>query len=240
MIRAIFFDAVGTLLHPQPDAATVYADIGRRHGSRYSAGTIAERLTQAFSRQDELDRAAGWTTNAVREWRRWRDIVGEVLDDIRNPNVCFAELYVHFARPQAWEVRPETEFVLAYLHKRGYRLGMASNYDPRLNEVLAGKPVLERLSPVILSSEVGWRKPAQQFFDEMCREIGEPPENVVFVGDDRVNDYDAAQAAGLEAVLLDPDNVYRGATAVRKLGDLPRVIESLALATMAKIDDGSE
>ncbi len=237
MIRAIYFDAVGTLLHPQPDAAEVYADIGRRHGSAYSATEIAERFTQALARQDEIDRAAGWTTNAVREWRRWRDIVGEVLDDIRNPNVCFAELYVHFARPQAWQLAAEAESVLTYLKKRGYRLGLASNYDPRLHEVLAGKSVLDCLSTVLVSSEVGWRKPAPQFFEEMCREMGEPAENVLFVGDDHVNDYQAAQAAGLQTILLDPQAAYPGAVAVTKLSELPLMVESLARATMASVEE---
>ena len=35
MLRAVVFDAVGTLIVPNPSVAEVYGDVGRRHGSRY-------------------------------------------------------------------------------------------------------------------------------------------------------------------------------------------------------------
>jgi putative hydrolase of the HAD superfamily len=38
----------------------------------------------------------------------------------------------------------------------------------------------------------------------MCRQTGLDPGQVLLVGDDRVNDYEGARAAGLHAVLLDP------------------------------------
>ena len=39
-IRAVFFDAVGTLIHPEPAAATVYARIGQRFGTRLGVGDL--------------------------------------------------------------------------------------------------------------------------------------------------------------------------------------------------------
>ena len=47
-IRVIFFDAVGTLIHPDPPATDVYGAVGCRFGSRLDAAAIKERFRTAF------------------------------------------------------------------------------------------------------------------------------------------------------------------------------------------------
>jgi putative hydrolase of the HAD superfamily len=94
--------------------------------------------------------------------------------------------------------------VLAELARRGLALGVASNFDRRLRTVAAGLPELTAVRHLVISSEVGWRKPAPEFFAEVVRAVGCDPGEVLLVGDDRPNDHDGAIAAGLRAVLLDP------------------------------------
>src|SRR5215471_10367041 len=122
--RAVFFDAVGTLLHPEPSAAVVYAQVGNRFGSHYTQREIARRFGAAFRRQEAADRAAGWVTSAEREKRRWREIVSEVLDDVSDPDGCFEVLYDHFSRPDAWRLEPGADALFATLSSRGFRLGL--------------------------------------------------------------------------------------------------------------------
>jgi len=203
-IDVVVFDAVGTLLHPEPPAATVYGEIGRRFGGRYSAQAISQRFAAAFTREEEADRAAGWNTGEDRERRRWRNIVASVLDDVQDQDACFAELYQHFARPQAWRCEADTATILKELSVRGYRLGMASNYDHRLRTVVAGLPELKPITHLIISSEIGWRKPAPQFFDAISQAVQAPPERILYIGDDPINDYEGASAAGIRALLYDP------------------------------------
>src|SRR5437660_565192 len=117
-IRAIFFDAVGTLIHPDPAPAVVYAEVGRRFGSRYTIEVIQTRFTSAFEQEEAADRAANWRTSEERERRRWRNIVGSVLDDVTDPEACFHELYEHFARPQAWKLDSDAPAVIEQLAAR--------------------------------------------------------------------------------------------------------------------------
>src|SRR5438093_995426 len=119
-IQAVFFDAVGTLLHPEPVAPTVYTEIGKQFGSRYSAEAIAARFAAAFQREEDIDRLAGWQTSEVREYRRWRNIVFQVLDDVTDAEACFQELYHHFSRAEAWRDEAEVPSVLKALAERGY------------------------------------------------------------------------------------------------------------------------
>ena len=224
---AIFFDAVGTLIQPDPPAPAVYAAVGRRFGSRLDAKTIAIRFHAAFRRQEDIDRVGGWRTDEARELARWRAIVAETLNDAGDPEACFRELFAHFARPNAWAVDPEGGPTLAALSIRGCRIGLASNFDARLRGVAAGLPDLRPASTLVLSAEVGWRKPAAEFFHAAARAVDADPKAVVFVGDDPVNDYDGAHAAGLSAVLYDPEGVWRHA-AVRRIARLGELLTATA------------
>ncbi len=206
----VFFDAVGTLIHPEPCAAAVYATVGRRYGSRLDEPAISARFRAAFRRQEEVDHAAGLRTDEEREVARWRAIVREVLDDLPDYEACFQELYAHFARPDSWRCLAETAEVLATLAARGHMLGLASNFDRRLRGLVERWPALRPISHLVISSEIGWRKPAVPFFAEMCRQVDEQAKRILLVGDNTANDYVGARAAGLRALLLDPhrrDNV---------------------------------
>jgi putative hydrolase of the HAD superfamily len=204
-VEAVFFDAVGTLIHPAPAAGAVYAEVGRRFGSRRSAADIAARFTTAFRAQEAYDQARGQATSEAREVERWRQIVTDVLDDVTNLEACFQELFRHFGAAAAWRCEAGTGRVLAELARRGLILGLASNYDGRLRPVVAGLPELTPIQHLAISSEIGWRKPAAHFFAGVCRLVNRPADRILLVGDDLVNDYDGALAAGLKALLYDPN-----------------------------------
>ncbi len=205
-VRAVFFDAVGTVIHPEPPAPQVYHAAGRRFGSRLPLEEIRRRFRSAFQQEERRDQAAGLRTSEERERDRWRTIVAFVLDDVVDPEACFAELFEHFSRPKAWRCEPGTAETLRQLEARGLVLGLASNYDCRLRRVAAGLEALRPVRHLVISSEIGWRKPAAEFFMALCRNVGLPPEQVLLVGDDIANDYDGARAAGLQALLFDPQS----------------------------------
>jgi putative hydrolase of the HAD superfamily len=204
VVRAVFFDAVGTLIYPNPPAVEVYLAVARRLGSSLSLSTISSRFAAAFRRQEEFDHARRLRTDETREHSRWRAIVGEVLDDVSDPERCFQELYTHFATPGAWLCSPGAAEILNSLAGRGYVLGIASNFDHRLRGVAMGLSPLRPVRHLVISSEVGWRKPAPEFFDAVCRSVGMWPEEVLYVGDDQTNDVEGAKAVGMPAVLVAP------------------------------------
>jgi putative hydrolase of the HAD superfamily len=200
-VRAVFFDAVGTLIHPEPDAATVYAAIGKRFGSRLGIESIRPAFAAAFARQDRLDREKRWRTDEAREVARWRGIVGEVLSDVLDAESCFAVLYEHFAQPQNWRCDFAAAKVLTELTRRGHLTGIGSNFDGRLRRVLRGFPELAG-QPLVISSEVGWRKPAAGFFEALSRVAQSALGSILYLGDDPINDYEGARNAGCKALLF--------------------------------------
>ncbi len=203
MIRAIVFDAVGTLIHCTPSVGGIYAEFGKRYGSRQDAASIKCRFATAFARQDQRDVQAGQRTSEERERQRWRDIVAEVLDDVSDSEACFRELYDAFAQPNYWYCTPETAPLLSTLRERGFTLVLASNFDQRLRGLFAALSDLHAIGHLVISSEIGWRKPGRDFFRSVGERLSLRPDEMLYVGDDRVNDYDGATQAGLPAKLLD-------------------------------------
>ena len=203
-IRAVVFDAVGTLLEPDPKPAVVYSEIGKRHGSKLPLAVVTSGFREAFDAQERHDVTLSQVTDETRELARWRAIVGSVLHDLDNREACFHDLWRHFARPASWRLVSGAAALFASFRELNLKIAVASNFDGRLRSVLAGFPESRLLHDIVISSEVGWRKPAPEFFAELCRRLASNPDQILFVGDSRGNDYEAPRRAGLRALLLDP------------------------------------
>jgi putative hydrolase of the HAD superfamily len=99
---------------------------------------------------------------------------------------------------------------------------IGSNFDTRLRKVVQGLPELaECADALVISSEVGYRKPHPSFYHAACARLGLAPERVLCVGDDVENDVRGAIRAGLSGLLLD--------RASRAPDDLPHVPNLTAL-----------
>jgi putative hydrolase of the HAD superfamily len=220
-IRAVFFDAVGTLVFPNPPAHEVYAALARKQGVELDPRAVRERFVAAFRIEEQADRASGWSTSEERERTRWRTIVTSALAGLPDPAAGFQDLFEHFAQPASWDVNPDAAGVLAELGSRGLILGMGTNYDSRVERVVAGLPQLAPLAArLVVSAAVGFRKPAPEFFRELLRSAGCSPNETLFVGDDVENDFEGARAAGLHALLLDPKDAAPLEGRIRSLRDL--------------------
>jgi putative hydrolase of the HAD superfamily len=162
-----------------------------------------------------------WRTDESRERQRWRAIVGAVLDDVVNAAGCFEALFDAFSKPDVWKCDADAAAVIAKFQERGIRQAIASNFDGRLNGLIAAMPPLQGLTPIVVSSEVGWRKPAPAFFAHLIEILQMPARDILFIGDDRGNDFEAARRAGMTALLLDPNRKHLDvAERVERLGEL--------------------
>lgn len=219
-IEAVLFDAVGTILLPEPSPALVYHRVGQKWGSRLSVEEIQKRFLEAFQRQERIDAQIGHRTSEAREWQRWHTIVTEVFQELTDPEPCFEELYSYFGQPDAWKVALDPDAILKPLQKRELISGVASNYDHRLRQVLSGIKGMGRLDHLIISSEVGWKKPSPAFFQAACRMLNKDPDRVLFIGDDWGNDYLAAKEAGLQALFYHPQSRDNGSHLLRSFDQL--------------------
>ena len=78
----------------------------------------------------------------------------------------------------------------------GVTVALASNFDERLLAIAERLEPLSWVPHVFASSEIGWRKPAPEFFRWIERRLGCGPAAVLLVGDDPELDVAAARRAG--------------------------------------------
>jgi putative hydrolase of the HAD superfamily len=208
MTPVVLFDAVGTLIRPEPPVAAAYEAAGRRHGSVLARGEINARFRRSFLARERIDDAAhGYRTDEAGERKRWRRIVADVFGELFTAEpgageALFEDLWDHFARPESWRLFDDAVPTLGRLAARGVVVGVASNFDARLPGVVAALlPEIPR-ERVFASSLVGWKKPSPEFFRVCEVKLGRAPSEMTLVGDDLVNDFEAAAAAGWRSVLV--------------------------------------
>jgi putative hydrolase of the HAD superfamily len=207
--RAIFFDAGGTLLRPYPSVGAVYAAVARRHG----IDRTADEMEGAFRQSWAALKRPGLTVSR-KEW--WRELVFRVLGQEKEG--CVEELYETFARPDTWRVFPDVEDALHEARARGLHVGILSNWDDRLRELLEGLGLARHFDSMTISCEVGVEKPNAEIFLAALRSAGVTPSQAVHVGDSYEEDVRGAEAVGMDTVLVDRQGLR--ADGIRNLRDL--------------------
>jgi putative hydrolase of the HAD superfamily len=224
-IRGIVFDAVGTLIKPVPSVAEAYTAAAGRQGVVINPAEARRRFQHHFQHEAEHAGNGLFSTDEGTERRRWRAIVRGVLAEVPDPNRAFEELWDHFSQPASWRCYPDVEPALGGLADAGISVCVGSNFDSRLRGVAQGLSELEsHLDALVISSEVGYRKPHPDFFRAVCIHLGLPAQQVLCVGDDGENDVRGAIRAGLSGILID--------RAGNRPVDLPHVPVLTALVEM--------
>lgn len=197
-VRAVVFDVVGTLVEPHPSVALAYQAAAARHGVKSDAAEISHRFRQAWRRQEALDADAArpFVTDRARERSRWRAIVDEVFADCPETPAIFADLWEHFGRPAAWRPTAQGPGLVRQAVDAGLTVALASNFDERLHAIAGCVEPLSLVPHVFASSELGWRKPAPEFFRCVEGRLGCAAEEILLVGDDPDLDIAAGRRAG--------------------------------------------
>jgi len=213
VIRAILFDAAGTLFYLTKTVGDHYAYVGREVGLDLDAQKLESAFHAAWKQLPRRPAIDGPRKDDDKGW--WRELVRRVFDQVA-PSVSeldrdnfFEVAYEHFAEPGVWELYPEVPEVLEQLRPR-FQLAIISNFDGRLRFILQHLGISNYFSYIFISSELGADKPDPEIFRRALKLIHLNADEVLHVGDDPERDWNAASAAGLSVFRLDrPRNSLR-------------------------------
>jgi putative hydrolase of the HAD superfamily len=213
MIKAIFFDAVGTLFHLTKTVGDHYALVGSEVGLTIDAGQLDRAFYTAWKQMPPRPATDAPRDNDDKGW--WRELVNLVLGQVApslnelDRDNFFEIAYEHFAEAGVWELYPEIINVLEKLQPR-FQLAVISNFDGRLRFILEHLGISKFFAHVFVSSEIGADKPDPEIFRRALKFIDLRPNAVLHVGDDSERDWKAAEAAGLSVFKLErPKNSLR-------------------------------
>jgi HAD superfamily hydrolase (TIGR01509 family) len=194
MTRAVFLDALGTLVELEPPW------VGLRE---HVPGEISD---------DSLVAAVKVEMDYYREHAhegRDRDSLADLRE--RCAELITAELGTPISAQQLVDsVRfspySDAEPALRALRARELKLIVVSNWDISLSSVLENCGITPLIDASLSSAEAGSRKPEPEIFAAALELAGCEADDVLHVGDTPEEDRDGATAAGIRALLLDREN----------------------------------
>lgn len=202
-VRAVFFDAGGTLLYPHPSVGEIYARVASEHGVQTQPDLLNQIFHEVWDQKDGLSMAVFSDEKSEKNW--WREIVREVFDRVakfEHFEDFFDDLYDQFASPKTWQLFEETHSVLEYFKKKGYVIGMISNWDRRLLHLCEAFDIKKYFDFMLISALYGKAKPHQDIFSEALRLAGVSANEALHVGDSLEDDVQGAMSSGIRALWL--------------------------------------
>ena len=114
---------------------------------------------------------------------------------------------------KTYEKLPYTVEVLTQL-KEKYKLAIITNVRPtttveRIHEILKEAELLDFFDEIIVSSGVGYDKPAEQIFKLALEKLNVKPEEAIMVGNTISTDIFGGNRIGMKTVLIQPSQEYQ-------------------------------
>lgn len=205
-IRAIVFDVGGTLIYPADPVGETYARFARTHGVKIQPEATTTAFREAMKSSSPRGKDAVPNNGNDRVW--WKQVVEKSLSKEAFPNAAafdafFEEIYLHYAKPDAWGIYPEVLEVLEALRDHAVDFAVLTNWDARLHSVLDGNGLGEYFTQRFISAELGWEKPDAAIYRHVADVMRIQPGALLSVGDDSRNDVEGPRKAGWQAVQIE-------------------------------------
>ncbi len=209
IIKGILFDINGTLIDIQTDEGNEEVYRGISHFLTYQGINIhrwevRDEYYQLMDQQRKASTEAFPEFDAVELWRalllrRTEACQAMHPSKLQWMPLFLAEMYRGISRYRL-QLYPEVKNVLGALSQR-YALAALSDAQSAwaLPEIRA-VGIESFFKPIIVSGDLGYRKPDERIFRLALEGLGLEPENVLFVGNDMYRDVYGAKQAGMKTV----------------------------------------
>lgn len=212
-MRAVLFDLDGTL-HDRASGLVAFA---------------RDQFTRIGSELDQLDRFVSRFLALDANGKVWKtEVYSELIKEFElkgNPTVDvlvdeYLRLYPSFAVAMA-----DARDVLETLKARQIAVGIVTNGRSDLQRsVITALGFDALVSAIVISEEVGVRKPQHGIFEIALKKLGVRAAETMFVGDDQIADIEGALNAGLYPVAFNCA-ASEGIAKVNALTEVLRVID---------------
>jgi HAD superfamily hydrolase (TIGR01549 family) len=216
---AVFFDLFDTLVHFERerlpeieiDGKTVRSTAGYLHAvlAAHAPDITLERTYAALlASWQEAERLRAIDHREVSAQERFAEFFRRLgLDQQGLPaGLDVALIDAHRTQlAKAARFPPHYRALLERLARR-HRLAVVSNFDytPTALAILDAAGVRDLFAAIVVSDEVGWRKPRADIFREAIRRTGVEPHRTLFVGDRADIDVVGAQGVGMDSAWINP------------------------------------
>jgi putative hydrolase of the HAD superfamily len=231
-VEAVFFDAGETLLYPHPSFAELFTEVLRAEGHRVDPARVQEVVSVSSRALNDFltsEEARLWSTSPERSRAMWDRLYRSFLSDVgieQGHDLLADALYRRFRDLATYRLHPDALPVLRRLRSTDLTIGLISNFEEWLEQLLELLEVEAFFDVTVISGIEGVEKPDAEIFRIALERAGAAAERAVYVGDNPVFDIDAARAVGMVPVLIDRRGRHPDADSIRitSLEDLPAAI----------------
>lgn len=142
------------------------------------------------------------------------------------PTLEMLSNYWYGGSPYCMQPRYGVQSTLEALAMRGTALGIVSNGQTTVqNATLDVLHIRHLLGTIVISEEVGLRKPDPAIFHLALSHLNIAPQNALYVGDHPLSDVEGARLAGLRAVWLSgvhawPEDLHAPEFEISEIGEI--------------------
>jgi putative hydrolase of the HAD superfamily len=218
----IFFDMGYTLIHSLPSFEHHFCSVLKEHGIEKPHEEVALVEPGAWKRANTPPVPFTLSTDLSRTF--WLSYYGILLEELGLPRLDgFCErLYGVLSNSERYGLYADVIPGLEELKRRGFRLGVISNWEYWLEDRLDALDIRRFFDPVVISGSVGLEKPNPAIFNLALKRAGVSASRAMHVGDSIECDYRPATGLGFQAILIDRRERLNGSPFpyVRSLDDL--------------------
>ncbi|WP_048151433.1 TIGR02253 family HAD-type hydrolase [Palaeococcus ferrophilus] len=210
MIKAVFFDFVGTLI--------------TKRGEEVTHQNIVREVLRKAGRED-LDVVEVWKAYEDASSRAFKALAGKPFKPVRIIDTeAMGEVgkeYGFEVPADFWEIHLRmhalhgelvegTKEVLKGLRERGIHVGLVTDSDnDYLKAHLEALGLLEYFDSITTSEEAGFYKPHPAVFQLALKKAGVEGDETIYVGDNPSKDCVGARSVDMSSVLYDPEGSKR-------------------------------
>jgi HAD superfamily hydrolase (TIGR01549 family) len=220
-VRAVLFDAGGTLIHVDGER------ICRSAAVPFEEALFRRAETEAVAAVRALVLERPESRDAERLPLYLDTLLASLgLDEPEARQRAAGEVATEHRRANLWSKRADGSVeTLDALRRRSYRVAVVSNADGRVRSLLEAAGLAPHLEFVVDSAEVGVEKPDPRIFHAATEKLGLTPAACAYVGDIYEIDVVGAERAGLTPVLIGDGPAPEG---TRRVPDLPALLPLFA------------
>jgi len=205
-VRLVLFDVLYTLIKPWRPIAAEYAAVFSSYLGPIPETAVARSFPQALREMKESKPAYAGGREA---W--WGEVIrrtaigagGDPQDVEKDLPVMRQILMDTFRTSKGYKPYRDVIETLDALKRDGIKMGIVSNSDSRMHDVLRHLRISKYMDVIVLSEEESVEKPSPILWQIACERAGVAiSRDVLHVGDELVADFRGAKDAGLDAILL--------------------------------------
>ncbi len=232
--RAVYFDVGDTLLHPRRTLTELLAEVAGDVGIALPGvafSGLGDHMRARVAERTRLGRPFTYPPEESRKFwlETYQGFLSHLLHE-EDASLLARALLDILSSPEGYAVFDDALPTLQTLRADGLRLGIVSNWESWLPQLLERVGITPILDHVVISGVCGIEKPDSRIFTLALREAGLGPEQVFYVGDNPAHDVAPALLVGITPVLLDRSRRYPPNSShprITSLHELPSLLSGI-------------